>query len=180
MEEKEKLAIAQDWIFKLANGTNPLNGNAVKEDDVVNNVHISRCLFYVADVLEKYSERKLKSKRNIPFDVSSLQVEKYNYAEAISISAFAREIQKLLPENMQSVSYSSVTKWLLQEGLLYVSEPDSDGHTYKNATSKGNSVGIYTEEREYKGRHFVGTLCNRDAQKYLIEHLEEISNTQEE
>jgi hypothetical protein len=41
MEEKEKLVVAQEWVKKLANGINPLNGNAVKEDDIVNNVHIS-------------------------------------------------------------------------------------------------------------------------------------------
>ena len=60
MEEKEKIAIAQDWVRQLANGVNPLNGNVLKEDDVVNNVHISRCLFYVADLLGKYSERTKK------------------------------------------------------------------------------------------------------------------------
>jgi len=85
MEEKEKLAIAQDWVRKLANGINPLNGNAVNEDDIVNNVHISRCLFYVADMLGAYSERRSRSNstRTIPFNISALQKEKYNYAEAI-------------------------------------------------------------------------------------------------
>ena len=102
MEEKEKIAIAQDWVRKLANGINPLNGNALKDDDVVNNVHISRCLFYVADLLGKYSERTKKSAslKNLPFVASAMQIEKYNYAEAISISPFARELEKLIPENM--------------------------------------------------------------------------------
>ena len=27
MEDKEKLVIAQDWVRKLANGINPLNGH---------------------------------------------------------------------------------------------------------------------------------------------------------
>jgi hypothetical protein len=63
MEEKDKLALAQEWIRKLANGINPLNGNAVKEDDVVNNVHISRCLFYVADVMEKSANFDLNPHR---------------------------------------------------------------------------------------------------------------------
>ena len=40
MEEKDKITLAQDWVRKLANGINPLTGNAVNEDDVVNNVHI--------------------------------------------------------------------------------------------------------------------------------------------
>jgi hypothetical protein len=50
MDERDKILMAQDWVRKLANGINPLTGNTVKEDDVVNNVHISRCLFYVADI----------------------------------------------------------------------------------------------------------------------------------
>ena len=61
MEEKDKIALAKDWVRKLANGINPLTGNAVNENDVVNNVHISRCLFYIADILGKYSEKKTRS-----------------------------------------------------------------------------------------------------------------------
>lgn len=181
MEDKEKLAIAQDWVRKLANGINPLNGNAVKEDDIVNNVHISRCLFYVADMLGAYSERRSRSNstRTIPFNISALQKEKYNYAEAISISAFSRELEKLLPENMKGVSYKSMTTWLMQQGLLVESEPDIKGRTYKMATAKGNEIGISTEQREREDGGYLATLYNRDAQKYLLDHIEEISLVQE-
>ena len=174
---EEKLKTAQDWVRKLANGINPLTGNAVKEDDIVNNVHISRCLFYVADILGEYSARKNKpsSSRNIPFSISALQVEKYNYVEAISISAFSREIENLLPENMKGVSYKSMIQWLMQEDLLYETEPDDKDRTYKVATEKGKGIGIYTEERDRANGHFLVTLYNREAQKYLLEHLEEMS-----
>ena len=37
----------------LANGYDPLSGNLVRDDDVVNQVRISRCLFYVSGVLQK-------------------------------------------------------------------------------------------------------------------------------
>lgn len=173
----EKLLTAQDWVRKLANGINPLTGNVVKEDDVVNNVHISRCLFYVADLLGEYSARKSRpsSSRNIPFSISALQVEKYNYVEAISISAFSREIENLLPENMKGVSYKSMIQWLMQEGLLYETEPDDQDRTYKVATEKGKEIGIYTEERDRANGHFLVTLYNREAQKYLFEHLDEMS-----
>ena len=180
MDEREKILIAQNWVRKLANGINPLNGNEVKEDDVVNNIHISRCLFYVADLLGKYSERRPRSKssRTIPFTTSVIQSEKYNYVEAISISAFAREIAKLIPENMQTVSYKSMTNWLIQEGMLLESEPDANGRTFKIASEKGNGIGIYTEEREREGRgHYLATFYNRNAQKYLLDHLEDISKT---
>lgn len=178
MEDKNKIAIAKDWVSKLANGINPLNGNAVKDDDIVNNVHISRCLFYVADILEKYSERKVRnnSTRNIPFDLSSVQKEKYNYVDATSISAFARQIQSLIPENMQAVGYKSMTQWLIQSGFLIDSEPDKNGRTFKTPTENGKKIGIYSEERNGESGHYFVTLYNREAQRFLLEHLEEMSN----
>lgn len=181
MEDKEKLLVAQDWIRKLANGVNPLNGNAVKEDDIVNNVHISRCLFYVADMLGAYPDKTSRSNstRTIPFNISALQKEKYNYAEAISISAFSRELEKLLPDNMKGVSYKYMIKWLMQQGLLVDSEPDSKGRTYKMASAKGNEIGIYTEQKERDGGVYLATLYKREAQKYLLDHYEEISLVQE-
>lgn len=180
MEEKEKIAMAQNWVRKLANGVNPLNGSALNEDDIVNNVHISRCLFYVADLLGKYTERRTKvdDNRTIPFNASAISKEKYNYVEAISISAFAREIRNLIPKDMQAVSNTSMVKWLLQEGLLKESEPDMKGRINKIATEKGKEIGIFNEERENNGGHYLATLYNRDAQRYLLDHIEEISQVQ--
>ena len=159
----------------MINTDSPVAGS---EDDVVNNVHISRCLFYVADLIGKHTERRPRSNssRTIPFSATAVQKEKYNYVDAISISAFAREIEKLIPENMQTLGYAMMTNWLVQKGLLTESEPDTKGRTYKIALLKGKEFGIYSEDRESEGRgHYHITLYNRDAQKYLIDHLEEIS-----
>ena len=114
------------------------------------------------------------SKKNL----IGMALEKYNYVDAISISAFAREIKNLLPENMQAISNTSLINWLLKEGLLYESEPDSKGRSYRVATEKGNKMGIYSEDRERNGGHYLITLYNREAQNYLLEHLEEISKMQ--
>ena len=177
MEEKEKLRMAQDWVRQLANGINPLNGNAVNESDIVNNVHISRCLFYVADILGTYSEKKPKpsSLKNTPFISSAVQIAGYNYTDAISLSAFAKEIEKLIPENMKTISYKSMVTWLLQEGLLIESDPYRDGRIYKIASEKGNRIGIYSEDRERTSGHYLVTLYNREAQRFLLEHLEVMS-----
>ena len=53
MTELETLKRAKMYVDKLANGVNPLNDEHVKDDDVINNVRISRCLFYVSSVLSK-------------------------------------------------------------------------------------------------------------------------------
>ena len=51
MTEIEIIARAQMYLEKLANGVNPLTNEEVAENDVVNNVRISRCLYYVSGIL---------------------------------------------------------------------------------------------------------------------------------
>lgn len=71
MTEIEKLGVAQMYIEKLANGIDPLTDREVQENDIINNVRISRCLFYVAYVLKRVQESgyatQAKSKtKNVP------------------------------------------------------------------------------------------------------------------
>jgi len=52
MQDNYKAIVAKDWIQKLANGINPLDGSVIPDKDIVNNVHISRCLYYVVELLD--------------------------------------------------------------------------------------------------------------------------------
>jgi hypothetical protein len=56
MTELEIMERARSYMEMLANGVNPLNGEYIPEDEVVNNVRLSRCFFYVADVLRQVIE----------------------------------------------------------------------------------------------------------------------------
>ena len=47
MTELETIAHAKKYLDEMANGKNPLTGEAVSETDLINNVRISRCLFFV-------------------------------------------------------------------------------------------------------------------------------------
>lgn len=53
MTELEIMERAKMYMEKLANGINPIDDSAVPEADIVNNVRLSRCFFYVADASEK-------------------------------------------------------------------------------------------------------------------------------
>ena len=44
MEDLELLAWAQNYVEKMANGINPLDGSVIEDDSVLNNVRVSRCL----------------------------------------------------------------------------------------------------------------------------------------
>ena len=45
MTELEKIAYAKSFIDKLANGINPLDDTPIPDDDIANNVRLSRCFF---------------------------------------------------------------------------------------------------------------------------------------
>ena len=55
MTELETIQRAKMYIDNLANGINPLNGQHLPEEDIVNNVRISRCLFYVSNLFHHAS-----------------------------------------------------------------------------------------------------------------------------
>ena len=63
MTELEKIAYAKTYIEKLANGINPLTDQPVPDSDSINNVRISRCLFYVSDILRQIAENGGVSQR---------------------------------------------------------------------------------------------------------------------
>lgn len=52
----KKLLKAKSYLDKLANGINPITNELASEYDTINNIHISRCLFYVSDVLRNLIE----------------------------------------------------------------------------------------------------------------------------
>ena len=63
MTDHEILCRAKTYIDKLANGIDPLTDEPVRENDIVNNVRISRCLFYVSGVLDKVISGDVPAKK---------------------------------------------------------------------------------------------------------------------
>lgn len=56
MTEIEKIAYAKSFIDKLANGINPIDGSVIAATDTVKNERLSKCFFYVSDILQKVIE----------------------------------------------------------------------------------------------------------------------------
>ena len=56
MTELETLQRAKMYLDKMANGIDPISDLPVPDSDCINQVKISRCLFYVSDILCKLIE----------------------------------------------------------------------------------------------------------------------------
>ena len=180
MTELEKIAYAKSYIEKLANGINPLTNQEVPESDIINNVKISRCLFYVSDLLRQVVENKgISQSKNksskVPFQLDYESREKFEYSELpIPISEIERRINALIqPEEMKKLTYKQIADWLMETGFLKLVVKD-DGKTVRRPTDHGIDIGISTEERQSLRGPYTVVVYNRSAQQFILDNLDAV------
>ena len=117
MTELEKIEYAKVFIDKLANGINPLDDSTIKEDDIVNNVRLSRCFFYVSDILRQVIENGgvvSKRARGKKFSLNADQLAKFNYSNiSIPISEIAKRINALLEDDEMKKNFQIAIKRIM-------------------------------------------------------------------
>ncbi|MBR4092694.1 MAG: hypothetical protein IKK32_07435 [Oscillospiraceae bacterium] len=179
MTELEKIAYAKMFIDKLANGINPLDDSKIPDGDIVNNVRLSRCFFYVSDILrqviengEKQSEPKPK---RVPFAITQEQIEKYEFSETpIPVSKITDKINSLIDlKVMKKLSYRQITAWLLNINALCEKE-NAQGKLVKCPTEFGEEIGISTEFRPGKQGQYTVIVYNKKAQSFILDNIEVI------
>ena len=178
--ELEIMIHAKSYLDKLANGINPLTDETLPETDIVNQVRISRCLFFVSDVLrqviEKGGLKKAPKPARIPFALTAEQAGKYQpFEEPIHLSAITNRINSLSEnESMKKLSYRSIAAFLEIEGLL-TTYSDAGDRNKRKPTDAGRALGISVEARTgFQGPYTV-LLYNRNAQQYILDHLDRIA-----
>ncbi len=176
MIDIEKLNSAKVWIEKLANGINPLNDELVKDDDLINNVHISRCLFYVSELLSDIKAGTSVERRSRkPFFLSAKDAVNIPISVPNGIANFIKYVNGYVPEDMKSLSVSQVIKWLRNEGMMQEVQKE-DGHKTNLPTEKGNSIGITTEvQRNPEGLEYQRVVYNVGAQRFILSNIESIA-----
>lgn len=181
MTEQEKLHHAKHYIDSLANGLNPLDGTPIPEQDIVNNVKISRCLFFVSDVLRKqldgHEPKKVSEKDKKLFYIT--EEEKLQYVPSktpIPASGISYKVNEILDEKkMRKVSYRTITTWLVKVGLME-EEDISDGKCRKVPTASGIAMGITTEIRTGVHGEYTCVVYDENAQEFVIDNLNAIMN----
>lgn len=180
MTELEKIAYAKAYVEKLANGINPVTGQEVPDGDVINNVKISRCLFYVSDLLRQVVENggiyqpKAKIVKQ-PFHLDYEARKQFRYSEIpISISEIAKRMNELIPvENMQKLNYKYLLDWLMESNFLELI-PGVNGKMTRNPTRNGTMLGITLEHRESPRGPYSVIVYNLEAQKFLLDNLDAV------
>ena len=89
--EVEKIEKAKAVLEKIANGVNPLNGEQIQNDGLLNDARIVRCFYFITEVLDNvlkgtYSSRNRVSefvitpeqKNNVVFPEGKIGVNEFS------------------------------------------------------------------------------------------------------
>ena len=176
MTELETIARAKMYIDKLANGINPLDDTAVAETDIVNNVRISRCLFFVSDTLRKVLENggvsaASRAKKN-KFNITAEELERFAFSDKpIPVSEITKRINDLADtENCTKLSHNTITSWLSEIGMLNETI-NTQGKKIKRPTAEGAELGILVEERTGQNGTYHVVVYDKSAQKFIVDNL---------
>lgn len=179
MTELEKMQRAKMYIDNLANGINPLTNQAIPDTDIVHNVRISRCLFYVSELLQQSITREDSSakrkNRKTPFYLSASDLKNYEISKTpLPVSEITARINQLIgDETMKVLKTTSITHWLLDLGFLEV-QTDSNDKNVKRPTEAGNNIGISTTHRSGVYGQYTVVLYNAEAQQFIIDNMDSI------
>ena len=165
---------AKDYIDAMARGVHPLTGQEIPEADTLNNIKISRCLYYVSDVLGEVIENGGVSKpqkgKKEPFDETKIDVSQIKYSKSPkNVSDLVTQINELRPENMVKFKITAITDWLVDIGMLEILTFNDKNR--KLPTAKGLSMGIVKEERTGLYGTYQAVLYNEAAQHFIIDNL---------
>ena len=183
MTELETLERARMYMEKLANGINPIDGSAIPDGVIVNHVRISRCFFYVSDVLRQVIENggvtAQERDRKAPFSLTLGQREAFEFsAIPIPISEIAKRINALSPnENMAALPYSAIRDWLVSLSMLDYAL-DGNGKKAVRPTPQGESIGIGLEARNGPNGPYFVVVYNLAAQHFILDNVDAIADYQ--
>lgn len=180
MTELELVQHAKTYLDKMANGVDPLTGEPINEGDLLNNVRISRCLFYVSGILEKvianggYVGTKPKVVKE-EFALPDGAAASFRFSDKpIPVSEIAARLNELKQrENMKDLTGAKIADWLAAKGILEIRQ-DQQGKKHKCPTAQGVSLGLAMEHRTGQYGEYDVVLYSLPAQHFVVDHLEAI------
>lgn len=179
MTDLEVMQHARTYMEKLANGIDPITGREAAEEDIIQNVRLSRCFFYVADILRQLIEiggiPQKGGNGKAPFMLPLEKRERYVFSSyPVTVSVIAQQLNSLADDPAaQKLKTTSITGFLLRSGLLESRTNDRGGKA-RLPTASGRELGITTEIRTGQNGEYTAVLYNTEAQRLILDNLDAI------
>ncbi len=180
---------AEMYLRKLSCGINPLTDEILPEGDSCKQERISKCLAYVASLLQQQlnhdhlapanaaprkNTQKAPKPQKQPLSIAPESIGNYRFFDyPVSISRVVRNINELIPAgaNMNHLLYADVANFLVQQGIL--SRQTTENGTEANLpTELGETYGFEKGESDLRGHHNIYTQCWEKAQQYILDNIQ--------
>ncbi len=197
---------AETYLRKLSCGVNPLTGELLPEGDACKQERISKCLAYVASLLQKQldhsdivvqdssqavttakadkpaksekAEKKAAKAQMVPLAIDSEMLSRYRIFDyPVSISRVVRNINELLPRNVyMNHLLYADVANFLVQEGILSRQATDNGKEANLPTPHGESFGFEKTEGDIRGHHNVFTQCWRNAQQYILDNIQKCVN----
>lgn len=178
---QEDLSLLKENLELLANGQDPKTGYFV-EDTILSSTFNKRILTDAAYIIDQllrtdFSLMHVDKRKKLNFYISPEDRKEIEItSNPIPISVFTYKINEHIDcAKMKKLKASQITSWLMKEGYLDEFK-DHDGKTFKILTEKSATIGISAQDRKSEsGRTYRVNLYNAQAQRFIIENLDNIA-----
>ena len=176
MADVEKLCKVKQCIDSLAEGLNPFTGQPLPEEDIVNDVRVSRSLFLASAFLQEQMQGKTE-KKNGKKQAFRLSLEERDQVEfsfrPISASELARRMNNAAgTQDCKKITYRQITDWLVEVGMLKLVE--NVAGTQRRPTESGKKMGISVESRIGQTGPYQVVLYSAEAQRFIVDNVDAI------
>ncbi len=186
--ELDTMKHAKEYIDKLANGIDPFTDKPVPDDDIVNNVKLSRCFFYISGILEKVienggevtSEKTVEvikpQKRGAVVITDEVRARFKCFINEVSLSTFTDMINKHLDSDVSvKLKSTAIADWLTVIGMIDCEELPS-GKLKRVPTENGISEGIRLNEYFTDGGFLrYAIMLSPAAQQFVLDNIDAIA-----
>ena len=189
MTELEKIEYTKGFIDKLANGINPLDDTPIPDGDLTNHVRLSRCFFYVSDILRRIIENGGITAPEVR-TTRQKQTEKQDFVlseearatlqasdDPVSVSEIAKRLNELIDqETTKKISAAKINQWLPEQGFLKTIKL-ANNKQRKTPTHHGSEIGIFIEETVGRYGKYIAVLFSPSAQQFVYDHIDIIAKS---
>ena len=171
---------SKDYLDKLVEGINPVNGKPISTREVIYDYKVSRQLEFLSEYIKneiKRLENNEKAKKEdeddelMEFELTDTELKKIELSEKpISLADICNMLNHLRPSSkMRKLKSISAIEVLNAFGMI-------DRVRRKIIpTEEGVKLGIQFKEFQSNGATLTKVLYSKEAQQFVIDHLKEIT-----
>ena len=167
MTELEKIEYAKGFMDKLANGINPLDGTPIPDGDIVNNVRLSRCFFYVSDILRRVIENggtelvrtpKSSKPKKKTFELTEAERSRIVISDVpVTVSEITHQLNALIDLNMVNAVLNQIGP--VAPRSQKADETRQEGQKQNESYSDANSHTVRKFYRDVDSKRIAG-VCS--------------------